>query len=145
MSHDDPVIVTIDRDHYQTHVLAGRHEVIADEPASVGGTDTGPTPYQLFLAGLGACKAITLRMYADRKGWPLDKVAIALRHQRIHATDCEHCDDAPALIDLIDVELELIGDLSLTQRRRLAEIADRCPVHRTLTGDLRIKTTIIED
>ena len=142
---DAPVIVTIDRDHYQTHVRAGVHEMVADEPSSLGGTDTGPNPYQLLLASVGTCKAITLRMYADRKGWHLDQVAIALRHERRDADDCDHCPDSPALIDVIDVEIQLSGDLTLMQRERLTEIADRCPVHRTLTGDLRIETTLIEE
>ena len=82
MASDDPVIVSIGRDHYQTHVRIARHEITADEPASVGGTDSGANPYQLLLASIGACKAITLRMYADRKGWDLDQVAIAMRYER---------------------------------------------------------------
>lgn len=144
MDPDAPVIVSIDRDHYQTLIHSGRHELLADEPASVGGTDTGPNPYQLLLASIGACKAITLRMYADRKGWPLEKVAIALRHDRRHDQDCDNC-DSPAMIEVIDIELQLIGDLSPAQRERLTEIADRCPVHRTLSGDLRFSTHLIEN
>ena len=108
---DEPVVVSIGRDHYETHVRAGRHELAADEPASVGGTDKGVNPYQLLLASIGTCKAITLRMYADRKGWDLEQVAIALRHERRHAEDCEHCADSPALIDVIDVELQFLGEL----------------------------------
>ncbi len=145
MASDDPVIVSIGRDHYQTHVRIARHEITADEPAGVGGTDTGPNPYQLLLASIGTCKAITLRMYADRKGWDLDQVAIAMRYERRHAEDCAHCDDSPAMIEHIDAELQLLGDLTATQRERLAEIADRCPVHRTLTGNLRIQTFLIEE
>ncbi len=145
MASDDPVVVSIGRDHYQTHVRIARHEITADEPASVGGTDTGPNPYQLLLASIGTCKAITLRMYADRKGWDLDQVAIAMRYERRHGEDCAHCDDSPAMIEHIDAELQLLGDLTATQRERLAEIADRCPVHRTLTGNLRIQTFLIEE
>ncbi len=145
MASDDPVVVSIGKDHYETHVRAARHEITADEPASVGGTDKGLNPYQLLLASIGTCKAITLRMYADRKSWDLEQVAIALRHERRHAEDCEHCDDSPAMIEVIDIELQLLGDLTATQRERLAEIADRCPVHRTLSGDLRFETSVIEE
>ena len=142
---DEPVVVSIGRDHYETHVRAGRLELTADEPVSVGGTDKGVNPYQLLLASLGSCKAITLRMYADRKGWDLEQVAIALRHERRHAEDCEHCEDSPTLIDVIDVELQFLGELTATQRFRLGEIADRCPVHRTLMGSLQIESTVIDE
>lgn len=145
MPTDQPVVVTIGREHFETHVRADRHEITADEPAAAGGTDLGASPYQLLLGALGACKAITLRMYADRKDWSLDQVVIALRHERRHAEDCEHCESESAMIDHIDVELQLIGDLTLTQRERLAEIADRCPVHRTLSGTIRIGTTVVDE
>jgi putative redox protein len=116
-------------------VLAGRHRLIADEPRSAGGDDRGPTPYDLLLAALGACTSMTLRMYARRKGWPLDGVAVTLRHARVHAEDCEGCEDEGRRIERIERDLELAGDLSDEERQRLLEIAERCPVHRTLVNE----------
>ncbi|MDH3745217.1 MAG: alpha/beta fold hydrolase, partial [Acidobacteriota bacterium] len=121
-------------------VEAGRHRLPADEPLSVGGTDTGPNPYDYLLAALGACKSITLRMYANRKKWPLEKIAVTLRHERIHASDCEECVSTEGRVDHIDAELEIEGPLSDEQRQRLVEIAGRCPVHRTLTSETVIHT-----
>ncbi len=140
----DGVVVTIGTTPYRTEILAGGHALVADEPASLGGADEGPGPYELLLASLGACKAITLRMYADRKGWALERVAVSLRHSRRHADDCERCDESEPRLEHIDVELQLVGDLDDAQRARLAEIADRCPVHRTIMSDLRIVTSLVE-
>ncbi|MEQ9189836.1 MAG: alpha/beta fold hydrolase [Alphaproteobacteria bacterium] len=120
---------------------AGQHRLRSDEPLSVGGDDSGPTPYDLLLAGLGACTSMTVRMYADRKEWPLQRVSIDLRHERIHAEDCAECESRDGKVDLIHRRIHIDGDLDEAQRERLLEIADRCPVHRTLTGAIRIETT----
>jgi putative redox protein len=120
------------------------HELQADEPRDVGGTDTGPSPYDLLLAGLGACTSMTLRMYADRKQWPLESVEVRLTHSRIYAEDCADCETKTGKIDQIDREITLHGPLSDEQRQRLLEIANRCPVHRTLTSETRIDSRLIE-
>lgn len=125
---------------YQTEIWSGGHTLRADEPTSLGGTDTGPTPYDLLLAGLGACTGITLRMYADRKSWPLEGVRVSLDHAKQHAADCEDCSDDDARLDTMNRRIELTGPLSEEQRARLMEIADRCPVHKTLEAGTRIST-----
>ncbi len=124
------------------HVVARHHRSLADEPENYGGTDRGPTPYELLLAGLGACTSMTLRLYADRKKWPLERTTVSLRHDRIHAEDCENCETKEGKVDLIRRDLRLEGDLSDDQRDRLLQIADKCPVHRTLTGEIRIETEL---
>ena len=124
-------------------IAVGPHQLVADEPESVGGRDTGSTPYGLLLAALGACTTMTLRMYADRKGVPLDGVAVHLRHEKIHARDCEECESETGRIDLIEREIELEGALDDPQRARLLEIADRCPVHRTLHGEISVRTRLV--
>ena len=121
-------------------VISGRHRYIADEPTGNGGEDAGPGPYDLLLAGLGACTGMTLRLYADRKEWPLEAVHVRLQHRRIHADDCEDCEQESRKIDHIERRLEFEGELSEDQRRRLREIADRCPVSRTLTTETRVET-----
>ena len=121
-------------------VWAGGHRIPADEPREQGGDDTGPTPYAYLLAGLGACTAMTLRLYARHKGLALDRVAVRLDHERIHADDCAACEHEAGRIEVIHRRVTLQGDLEPAQRRRLLEIADRCPVHRTLTGQLEIHT-----
>lgn len=127
---------------YTQEITAGRHRFIADEPLPVGG-DEGPNPYDLVLAGLGACTSMTVRMYAKRKGWPLEQVRVTLRHSRIHAKDCEACETTKGMIDQIDREIELIGDLDDDQRQRLMDIAERCPVHQTLTSEVHITTSAV--
>ncbi|WP_323791400.1 alpha/beta fold hydrolase [Nocardioides sp.] len=122
-------------------VTVGRHVVVADEPLPLG-RDAGPSPYDLVLAGLGACTSMTLRMYADRKEWPLDHVSVSLRHSRIHASDCEDCETETGHLDRIDRVVTLEGDLDDEQRERLLEIADRCPVHRTLHAEVDVRTTL---
>ncbi len=114
----------------------------ADEPLDKGGTNLGPTPYELLLAGLGACTSMTLKMYAGRKEWPLEAVRVTLRHDRIHAKDCEDCDKDTGMIDVIAKELELEGDLSEEQRERLLDISQRCPVHRTLLNEINIRSEL---
>ena len=121
-------------------VRSGRHVLPADEPVAVGGTDTGPGPYQYLLAALGTCTAMTLRMYARQKKWPLEKVTVRLTHAKIHAVDCAECETKEGKIDRIQRSLELEGPLDAAQRQRLLEIADRCPVHRTLTSQIVIET-----
>jgi putative redox protein len=127
---------------YTQEIRTPRHSLLADEPESVGGSDRGPTPYDLLLAALGACTSMTLRMYADRKKWPLTAVEVLLRHGRVHAKDCEDCLSTKGMVHRIEREIVLVGDLDGEQRQRLLEIADRCPVHRTLSNEIRITTTL---
>ena len=125
-------------------VRAGRHVFRSDEPVASGGTDTGPDPYTLLLAALGSCTSMTLRLYARRKAWPLEGISVALSHERIHEKDCENCEKPDSRISRITREITLAGALSPEQRARLLEIADRCPVHRTLEGEIRIVTALAE-
>ncbi|MET4807278.1 alpha/beta fold hydrolase [Limibacillus sp. MBR-115] len=121
----------------------GKHRLIADEPTSVsGGLDRGPSPYDLLLAGLGACTSMTLRLYAEHKKLSLDKVAVRLQHKKIHAADCADCETKDGKIDLVAREITITGDLTDAERQRLLEIADRCPVHRTLESEIKIKTVL---
>ncbi len=123
---------------------AGGHRLAAGEPVDAGGDDRGPAPYELLLAALGACTSITLRMYADRKGWPLEHVSVELRHEKIHADDCAHCDTEKGYLDRIHIEVNVEGPLDEEQRARLLDIAHRCPVHRTLQNEVDMPTTLQE-
>jgi putative redox protein len=125
-----------------TYVTAAGHALRADEPVAVGGTASGPGPYDLLLAALGSCTGMTLRLYADRKGWPLERVEVTLRHDRIHAKDCADCETQVGMLDRIEREIALRGPLDEAQRARLLEIADRCPVHRTLRSEIQIVTRL---
>lgn len=127
---------------FQQEIRTGKHRLVADEPASNGGFDTGPDPYGYLLSALGACTSMTLRMYAERKKIPLARTTVELRHSRIHAGDCADCETREGLVDHIDRVIRLEGDLTGEQRARLLEIADKCPVHRTLTSEIRIKTVL---
>ncbi|MEM6431758.1 MAG: OsmC family protein, partial [Deinococcota bacterium] len=130
----------------RTDVMANGHMLVADEPKSVGGTDTGPTPYDLLAAALATCTAMTLRMYANRKQWPLEDVTVAVDHDKVHAKDCETSEtDSSRKLDQFTRTIHLVGDLDSEQRARLQEIANRCPVHRTLESDIRILTQLAED
>jgi len=122
--------------------MANGLSMIADEPISVGGTNMGPTPYDYLVAGLGACTAMTLRMYADRKKIQLEEVVVILTHQKVHAKDCQACDTDQPMVDWIDRELTFKGSLSANQLQRLMEIANRCPVHRTLESKVKIHTSL---
>jgi putative redox protein len=138
-----PVVVAETREgKFQQSVTIGPHHFIADEPVAAGGLDTGPSPYEWLLAGLGACTAMTLRLYADHKALPLDHVSVRLMHSKIHATDCAECETKEGMLDRIDRTITLEGQLDEAQRARLIEIADRCPVHRTLTSEIDIRTTL---
>jgi len=123
---------------FSEYLLDGRHRYLADEPVSAGGNDRGPNPYELLLMALGACTAMTLRLYAARKQWPLARIAVRLRHSKIHAADCAECETREGRIDRIERVVDLEGALDAAQRQRLLEIADMCPVHRTLTSEISI-------
>jgi len=124
-------------------IRARNHVFSSDEPLDKGGTNLGPNPYDLLLASLGACTSMTLKMYAGRKDWPLDAVRVTLRHDRVHAKDCQDCDRKSGMIDFIDKKLELEGDLTDEQRERLLEISARCPVHRTLINEIKIRSELL--
>ena len=141
---DNQVVVRLDGAGFRTEMLANGFPLVADEPVAVGGTNAGPSPYDSLVAGLGACTAMTLRMYADRKGWPLEAVEVRLNHEKIHAKDCEDCEQKVGKIDQIERELVLSGPLDEAQRQRIKEIANRCPVHRTLEGEVKILTKLAD-
>jgi len=123
-------------------VFTGSHRLRVDEPRAMGGDDTGPSPYGLLSAALGACAAMTLRLYAQRHGWPLERVLVRLHHERVHARDCANCEGQESWMDRIEREVVLDGPLDARQRERLLEIADRCPVHRTLSSQVDVRTRL---
>jgi uncharacterized OsmC-like protein len=125
---------------FAQQIHAGSHRLHADEPVTSGGTDTGPSPYDLLLAALGACTSMTVGMYARRKAWPLEEVTVQLRHSKIHAVDCAQCETKEGMLDRIERDIHFAGPLDAEQRSKLLEIADKCPVHRTLTSEIDIKT-----
>jgi len=132
------VTARIGKSGFHTNVSAGAHHMVSDEPASVGGTDRGATPYELLLSGLGACTAMTLRLYADRKKWPLESAIVELRSGRSHEKDCETCATEKVGIGTIERRLTLDGPLTDEQRARLLEIAGRCPVKQTLERGIHV-------
>jgi putative redox protein len=125
---------------FEQDISIGRHRLLADEPVRAGGLDSGPNPYDLLLAGLGACTSMTLRLYAERKSLPLDRVSVRLSHSKVHAADCEACETKEGMIDRIERVVTFEGKLDDDQRARLLEIADKCPVHRTLSSEIEIRT-----
>ena len=129
-------------DGFVQEITAGAHHLRSDEPAAAGGTDSGPTPYDLLLAALGSCTSMTVTMYARRKQWPLKRVTVRLRHSRVHAEDCAACETQDATLTVIDRDIELDGPLGEDQRARLLAIANRCPVHLTLTSRIDIRTRL---
>jgi putative redox protein len=139
---DNRVVVRTGKKGFQTEIIANEHRLIADEPIAAGGANTGPTPYEYLVAALGACTSMTLRIYADRKGWPVESIAVKLRHQKIHSRDCEDCEENTRKVDYIDREIELEGPLTKEQRERLLQIADRCPIHQTLLSDISISSKL---
>ena len=136
------VVTETGRGTFEQSVRMGSHRLIADEPVDVGGRDSGPSPYDLLLAALGTCTAMTLRLYAERKALPLQRVSVHLEHAKIHAEDCRSCETRQGQVDLIQRAISLEGDLDDAQRARMIEIADKCPVHRTLTSEIDIRTTL---
>lgn len=128
---------------YAQAVEVGRHRFLADEPADKGGADTGPTPYDLLAAALGTCTSMTLGFYARRESIPLESVKVVVRHSKVHADDCAACATAEGRIDRLDCEITLTGPLSDAQRADLLRIADRCPVHRTLTSEIDIQIRLV--
>jgi putative redox protein len=138
MAQPNEVAVRIGASGYRAEVSAGRHTLIADEPIAVGGTDQGPTPYDYLAAALGTCTAMTIRMYADRRGWPLEGVTVRLTHSRLHAQDCQQCDAEDVGMDMLTRSIELSGELTEEQRARLQRVADRCPVGQTLARGVSV-------
>jgi putative redox protein len=132
------VFVRSGSSRYAQNIVVGPHVLQADEPNDYGGNDAGPDPYELLLAALGACTSMTLRMYAQRKEWPLEGVQVSLTHAKIHAEDCADCETKVGMIDRIEVGISFTGDLTEEQERRLLEIAGKCPVHRTLVSGAKI-------
>ena len=142
MTSNNPphVIVRGDATGFAQQIQVGAHQLSADEPIESGGTDTGPSPYDLLLAALGSCTSMTIGLYARRKNWPLQEAVVSLWHSKIHAADCAECETREGKIDRIEREIQLIGSLTSEQRSKLMEIADMCPVHRTLTSEINIRT-----
>jgi putative redox protein len=137
------VVVRGSASGFAQEIHAGRHRIVADEPVSAGGTDTGLSPYDLLLAALGACTSMTVGMYARRKSWPLEEVTVHLRHSKIHATDCAECEAKEGMLDRIERDIHFAGPLTEEQRSKLLEIANKCPVHRTLTSEIDIVTRAV--
>jgi putative redox protein len=124
-------------------ISVGPHHLLADEPKTSGGSDAGPDPYELLLSALGSCTNMTLRMYADRKKWRLKEIRVVLTHSKNHAKDCVNCEQPAATLDRIERRITVIGDLSGEQRQRLLEIANLCPVHKSLTSKIDIQTELV--
>ena len=139
---ENQVITRIGKSGYVTEIMAAGHGLVGDEPVSMGGTDKGPAPFDFLMAGLGTCKAMTLRMYSDRKQWPLEGVTVKLNHKKIDAADCETCQTKEGQLDQFDCEIDLSGELDDQQKQRLLQIADRCPVHRTLHSEIVVKSKL---
>jgi uncharacterized OsmC-like protein len=125
--------------NFQQEVTAGKHNFVADEPESAGGGDAGPDPYDYLLTALGVCTSMTIGFYARRNRMPLENITVSLSHSRIYATDCVECETKEGMLDRIDVEVELTGQLTSEQHAKLLQVAAKCPVHRTLTSEINIR------
>ena len=133
------VVVRGDARSFRQQIVAGKHHLLADEPVSAGGDDSGPDPYDYLLTALGACTSMTIGLYARRKQMPLESITVSLWHSRIYANDCEECESKEGMLDRIELEVELTGSLNAEQHAKLMEIAAKCPVHRTLTSEINIR------
>jgi putative redox protein len=143
-SESMPQVVVTERDRkFACGIRIRSHQLTADEPQSAGGTDTGPKPHEYLLAALGSCTAMTVRMYASRKNFDLDNIEVSLNHSRINAEDCDDCESKQGLVDVIERKIRFEGRLTPDQRDKLLEIANKCPVHRTLINEILIKTTLL--
>ena len=140
---DNRVTVRTSADGFRTDMFVGDHALVADEPKKFGGTNQGPSPYDYLQAALGACTSMTLRMYAEKKAWPLHSCVVRLHYEKVHAVDCSDCDNPQNKIDRFVREIELMGPLNPEQCQKLLEIADKCPVHRTLANQVTIETRLI--
>jgi len=140
---EPPVIVRGTVTDFSQRIEIGGHQITADEPVSFGGAETGPSPYDLLLAGLGACTSMTVGLFARKRSWPLTNITVSLRHSKIHAKDCDDCETKEGRIDRIEMEIHLDGALTDEQRTKLMEIAGKCPVHQTLTSEINIKTRAV--
>jgi len=130
----------------QVEISTPNHQIIADEPIHAGGDDMGPNPYDLLLSSLAACKIITVQMYARRKNWPLTGVELQMSTNKIHARDCEDCESDPnAKVDIIETEIKFLGDLDGDQLERLRDISEKCPVHRTLSSETKVRTRLLSE
>ena len=138
----EQVVVQIGQTGYTTQIKAGNHSFRADEPIAVGGDDYGPGPYDLLLASLGSCTAMTLRMYADRKKWPIGNITIHMNHKKVYQEDCQNCQDKSSKVDVIERHITIQGAIDQEQKDRLLIIADKCPVHRTLHGEIQVQTIL---
>lgn len=141
---EQDIVIVKNNEGFETKIYSGNHVWNADEPVSAGGTDTGPTPYDLLLSSLGSCKAITMRMYASRKNIPLEAVTIKLSQKKIYADDCSNCETKEGKIDSINIEISFVGNLTNEQKESLINIADKCPIHKTLTSEIQIKSSIAD-
>jgi putative redox protein len=137
------VVASIGAGPFEQIMLDGRHTIQADEPVAAGGGDAGPSPYELLLMALGSCTSMTVHLYAARKKWPLEQVIVRLRHARVHVQDCADCEQPSSMLDRIERNIAFIGPLDEAQQSRLLEIADHCPVHRTLTSKVDIRTALV--
>ncbi len=137
-------ITAVSKENFQVEIHTPNHKIFADEPIAVGGDDTGPNPYDLLLSSLAACKIITVQMYARRKGWDLTGIELKMSTQKIHAKDCEDCESDPnAKVDIIDTEIKFLGELDEEMIERLKNISEKCPVHRTLMSETKIRTKVL--
>ncbi|MCW8128595.1 OsmC family protein [Microbulbifer halophilus] len=148
MTGPAPTVVAVEESgdgKFAQSLTSGPHHLVADEPEDVGGDNAGPGPYEYILMGLGACTSMTIRMYAERRKIPLERTRVILSHRKVHAKDCEDCESKEGKIDEIVREITLEGDLTGEQREKLLDIANRCPVHRTLTSDIQVRTRLSSD